>query len=41
MKEGRVFPRLFAGLVFSLALSIPAFALETFTDEAKAQQHYI
>jgi len=32
-------PRLFAGLVVSLALSLPAPALETFTDEAKAQQH--
>jgi hypothetical protein len=27
------------GLVVSLALAVPAFALETFTDEAKAQQH--
>jgi hypothetical protein len=30
---------LFAGLVVSLALTIPAFALDTFSDEAKAQQH--
>jgi hypothetical protein len=35
----RSLPRLFAGLVVSLALAVPAFALETFTDEAKAQQH--
>jgi hypothetical protein len=35
----RSLPRLIACLVFSLALSIPAVALETFTDEAKAQQH--
>jgi hypothetical protein len=35
----RSLPRLIACLVFSLALSIPAFALETFTDEARAQQH--
>jgi hypothetical protein len=35
----RCLPRLFAGLVVSLALAVPAFALETFTDEAKAQQH--
>jgi len=35
----RGIPRLLAGLVLSLSLAIPAFALETFTDEAKAQQH--
>ena len=35
----RVIPRLFAGLVVSLALAVPASALETFTDEVKAQQH--
>jgi hypothetical protein len=39
MKPRKVFPRLFAGLVVSLALTIPAFALETFSEEAKAQQH--
>jgi hypothetical protein len=39
MKQPRVFPRLFAGLVVSLSLALPAFALETFPDEAKAQQH--
>jgi hypothetical protein len=39
MKQGRVLPRLFAGLIVSLALAVPACALETFTDEAKAQQH--
>jgi hypothetical protein len=39
VNSARVFPRLFAGLVVSLALALPAFALETFTDEAKAQQH--
>jgi hypothetical protein len=37
--KARVIPRLFAALVVSLALAVPAFALETFTDEAKAQQH--
>ncbi len=35
----RSLPRLFAGLVVSLALALPVFALETFSDEAKAQQH--
>ena len=39
MKPGRVFPRLFAGLVVSLSLALPAFGLDTFPDEAKAQQH--
>ena len=39
MKSGRVVPRLFAGLVVSLTLAIPAFGLDTFPDEAKAQQH--
>jgi hypothetical protein len=39
MKSLRVFPGLVAGLVVSLALTIPAFALETFPDEAKAQAH--
>jgi hypothetical protein len=39
MKQPRVFPRLFAGLVVSLSLALPAIALETFPDEAKAQQH--
>jgi hypothetical protein len=31
--------RLIAGFVVSLALAVPAFGLETFPDEAKAQQH--
>ena len=39
MRAGRVFPRLFAGLVISLSPALPAFALETFADEVKAQQH--
>jgi hypothetical protein len=39
MTSARVLPRLFAGLLVSLVLSVPAFALETFTYEAKAQQH--
>jgi hypothetical protein len=39
MTSARVLPRLFASLVISLALAVPAFALETFSDEVKAQQH--
>ena len=39
VKPGRAFPRLFAGLVVSLTLAIPAFGLETFTEEAQAQHH--
>jgi hypothetical protein len=39
LKSARVLPRLIAGVVISLTLALPAFALETFTDEAKAQQH--
>jgi hypothetical protein len=39
IKPTKVFSRLFAGFVVSLALAVPAFALETFTDEAKAQQY--
>jgi hypothetical protein len=39
MTLARVLPRLFAGIVMSVALTVPAFALETFTDEAKAQLH--
>jgi hypothetical protein len=41
VNPGRVFPRLFAALVVSLSLAIPAFgfAPPTFPDEAKAQQH--
>jgi hypothetical protein len=35
----RTIPKLVAGLVFGLALAAPAFGLDTFTDEAKAQQH--
>src|SRR5580658_10606497 len=39
LKSARVLPRLIVGAVISLTLAVPAFALETFTDEAKAQQH--
>jgi hypothetical protein len=39
MAVARVLPRLFAAFVISLALAVPAFALETFSDEVKAQQH--
>jgi hypothetical protein len=39
VKFAKVFPGLIAGLIVSLALAVPAFALETFTNEAKAQQH--
>jgi hypothetical protein len=39
VKPGGIFPRLLAGLVISLSLALPAFGLETFTEEAKAQQH--
>ena len=35
----RIVPKIIASLVFSLALVLPALALETFPDEAKAQQH--
>jgi hypothetical protein len=35
----RAMPKFVVGLIASLALAVPAFALETFTDEAKAQQH--
>jgi hypothetical protein len=35
----RIMSKVVASLVLSLALVVPAFALETFTDEAKAQQH--
>jgi hypothetical protein len=35
----RMMPKFVAGLVLSLALVAPAFALETFTDGDKAQQH--
>jgi hypothetical protein len=35
----RMMSKAVASLVLSLALAVPAFALETFTDEAKAQQH--
>jgi hypothetical protein len=37
--HARVLPRLLAGSFVSLTLALPAFGLETFTDEAKAQQH--
>jgi hypothetical protein len=33
------FRRSIAGLLVGLTLAIPAFGLETFTDEAQAQQH--
>jgi hypothetical protein len=39
IRDMRSLPRLFAGLAVSLALVAPAFALEMFPDEAKAQQH--
>jgi hypothetical protein len=39
VKRGSVYPRLVAGLIVSLSLALPAFGLETFSDEAKAQQH--
>jgi hypothetical protein len=35
----RALPRLLAGLIVSITLAVPAFGLETFADEAKAQQH--
>jgi hypothetical protein len=35
----RNLPSLFAGLIVSLTLAVPAFGLETFSHEAKAQQH--
>lgn len=34
----RVMPKLIAGLIVSLALAVPAFGVETFADEAKAQK---
>jgi hypothetical protein len=39
MFNARGFRRSIAGLLVGLTLAIPAFGLETFTDEAKAQQH--
>jgi hypothetical protein len=39
LKQGRVFPRLIAGLVVGISLVLPAFALDTFNDEATAQRH--
>jgi hypothetical protein len=35
----RALPKLIAGLIVSLALAVPAFALETFTSESQAQAH--
>jgi hypothetical protein len=35
----RAIPKLLVGLIVSVALAVPAFGLETFQDEAKAQQH--
>lgn len=35
----RAISKLIAGLALSLALAVPALALETFPEEAKAQQH--
>jgi hypothetical protein len=32
-------PQVFAGLIVSITLAMPAFGLETFTEAAKAQQH--
>jgi hypothetical protein len=39
MRFMRAMPKLIAGLIVSLALTVPAFALDTFSDEAKAQHH--
>ena len=39
MKSARVLPRLIVGVVISLTLTLPAFALATFTDETTAHQH--
>jgi hypothetical protein len=39
VKTGSIFPRVLAGLVIGLSLVVPAFGLETFTEETKAQQH--
>jgi hypothetical protein len=39
VKEGSLIPRLFAGFVVTLSLALPAFGLEMFPAEAKAQQH--
>jgi NO-binding membrane sensor protein with MHYT domain len=41
VKSTKVLPRFFAGLVVSLVLAVPVFALSlgTFTTEAQAQQH--
>jgi hypothetical protein len=35
----RALPKLIAGLLIGLTLASSAFALDTFTDEVKAQQH--
>ena len=35
----KAMPRFFAGIIVSLTLAVPAFGLETFADETKAQQH--
>jgi hypothetical protein len=35
----RSLPKVFAGLIASLMLAMPAFGLETFTEEAQAQKH--
>jgi hypothetical protein len=39
VKQSNVIARCFAGLIVSLSLALPAFGLDTFTDEVKAQQH--
>jgi hypothetical protein len=41
MRQARVFPRLFAGLIVSLALAVPAFgsAPPIFPSESQAQPH--
>jgi hypothetical protein len=39
VRSRKILSRLIGGLVVSLSLALPAFGLETFVDEAKAQQH--
>jgi hypothetical protein len=38
-RQMRVLAKIIIGFVISLAFAVPALALETFADEAKAQQH--
>jgi hypothetical protein len=39
VKSARTFPLYIAGLLASLALAVPTFAMDTFADEAKAHVH--